>query len=512
MTTLSAANQHRAAEYVRMSTDHQQYSTENQHSAIAEYALRHGLTIVRSYADEGKSGLRLKGRAGLKRLLEDASKKHIDFSVLLVYDISRWGRFQDADESAYYEFILKQAGVSVAYCVEPFSNDGTPISTIMKSVKRAMAGEYSRELSSKVFQGQCRLIQLGFRQGGPAGFGLRRMLLDEHGLPKGLLNRGERKSLQMERVILVPGPVEERKVVREIYDEFISGRTENEIARALNERRIRPQLDRAWTKNTVRQVLTNEKYVGCNVFNRSSFKLRQRRVRNPEEIWIRRPGSFEAIVPQELFDTAKEVFAQRSRRTSDEEILQSLRRLYEEHGALSGVIIDECSSVPSRRVVSSRFGGLIRAYQLVGFTPSRDYTYVAINAYLRQLLPHTIVSVTEQLTALGVAVDVDRDHGILCLNGEVLVSVIISRCQSTPTGHHRWKLRFGTSLATDLILAVRMCEDNKGIMDYYIIPHDEILRDRLSLADDNGLALDAFRFDALDHFLDMTLRARIGAA
>jgi DNA invertase Pin-like site-specific DNA recombinase len=107
--------------------------------------------------------------------------------VILVYDISRWGRFQDADESAYYEYICKRAGIRVIYCAEQFENDGSPVSTIVKGVKRAMAGEYSRELSVKVFAGQCRLIEKGFRQGGTAGFGLRRMLIDQHGNEKGIL-------------------------------------------------------------------------------------------------------------------------------------------------------------------------------------------------------------------------------------------------------------------------------------------------------------------------------------
>ena len=84
---------------------------------------------------------------------------------MIVYDVSRWGRFQDADESAYYEYICRRAGISVIYCAEQFENDGSPVSTIVKGVKRAMAGEYSRELSAKVFAGQCRLIELGFRQG-----------------------------------------------------------------------------------------------------------------------------------------------------------------------------------------------------------------------------------------------------------------------------------------------------------------------------------------------------------
>ena len=173
-----AAQPRRAAQYVRMSTEHQRYSTENQSDAIAHYAAQRGVEIVRTYSDEGKSGLRIQGRDGLKQLIEDIQSGKADFEAVLVYDISRWGRFQDADESAYYEYICKRAGISVIYCAEQFENDGSPVSTIVKGVKRAMAGEYSRELSQKVFTGQSRLIELGYRQGGPPGFDLRRMLID----------------------------------------------------------------------------------------------------------------------------------------------------------------------------------------------------------------------------------------------------------------------------------------------------------------------------------------------
>jgi DNA invertase Pin-like site-specific DNA recombinase len=199
----------RAAQYVRMSTDHQRYSTENQAEAIEAYAREHGMEIVRTYADEGKSGLSIEGRSGLKQLISDVEARRTDFEVLLVYDVSRWGRFQDSDEAAFYEYLCRRAGLQVVYCAEPFSNDGTPIATIVKSVKRAMAGEYSRELSTKVFIGQCRLVELGFRQGGAPGYGLRRMLVDDKGEPKGQLTRGEQKSLQTDRVVLVPGPPEE---------------------------------------------------------------------------------------------------------------------------------------------------------------------------------------------------------------------------------------------------------------------------------------------------------------
>jgi DNA invertase Pin-like site-specific DNA recombinase len=164
-----------AAMYVRMSTDHQKYSTENQADAIREYAQRFNIQVVATYEDAGKSGLKLDGRDALKRLIDDVQSGRAEFSMILVLDVTRWGRFQDADESAYYEYICRRAGIDVQYVAEQFENDGSPVSTIVKGVKRAMAGEYSRELSAKVFAGQCRLIEKGYRQGGPAGYGLRRV-------------------------------------------------------------------------------------------------------------------------------------------------------------------------------------------------------------------------------------------------------------------------------------------------------------------------------------------------
>ena len=205
-------------------------------------------------------------------MLEDIQAGQTEFTTVLVYDISRWGRFQDADESAYYEYICKRAGISVEYCAEQFENDGSPVSTIVKGVKRAMAGEYSRELSQKVFTGQCRLIELGYRQGGPPGFGLRRMLIDDRGVAKGILERGEHKSIQTDRVTLVPGPSDEIAVVQEIFHRFVDDRSsETEIAEVLNVRGILTDLGRVWTRSTVQQILINVNYIGNNVWYRSSF-------------------------------------------------------------------------------------------------------------------------------------------------------------------------------------------------------------------------------------------------
>lgn len=159
------STQPRAAQYVRMSTEHQQYSTENQMAAIRRYATEHNIEIVRSFIDAGKSGVRLTGRHALQELIDIVEKKQADFNTILVYDVSRWGRFQDIDESAFYEYLCKRAKIGVHYCAEPFKNDNSMLSNLLKALKRTMAGEYSRELSTKVFTGQCRLVELGFRQG-----------------------------------------------------------------------------------------------------------------------------------------------------------------------------------------------------------------------------------------------------------------------------------------------------------------------------------------------------------
>ena len=240
-----------AAMYVRMSTDHQKYSTENQEQAIRDYAAQHNIEIVKTYTDGGKSGLSFSGREGLKSLIADVETQTEEFSIILVLDVTRWGRFQDADESAYYEFICRRAGFEVHYVAEQFSNDGSLQSNLMKNIKRSMAGEYSRELSVKVFAGQCRLIEKGYRQGGPAGYGLRRMLIDEQGNEKGTLKRGEHKSLQTDRVILVPGPQDEIDTVRWIYSSFVDNRmNEKEIAERLNQQDETTDLDRPWTRGT----------------------------------------------------------------------------------------------------------------------------------------------------------------------------------------------------------------------------------------------------------------------
>src|SRR5688572_2108814 len=96
------------AQYLRMSTEHQRYSTTNQREAIEAYVAQHGMVVVRTYEDSGRSGLTLAERPALQELLAEVHGPERRFQAVVVFDVSRWGRFQDVDESAYYEFVCRR--------------------------------------------------------------------------------------------------------------------------------------------------------------------------------------------------------------------------------------------------------------------------------------------------------------------------------------------------------------------------------------------------------------------
>ena len=502
-----------AAAYVRMSTEHQQYSTDNQMDIIRDYAQRRGITIVKTYSDEGKSGLNIQGRDSLAQMLKDVLSGQINFSCILVYDVSRWGRFQDADEGGHYEYLCRQAGVAVHYCAEQFENDGSPASTIVKVVKRTMAGEYSRELSTKVFHGACNLIRLGYKQGGTAGYGLRRMLIDQAGQQKTLLKMGEHKSIQTDRVILVPGPDEEVKIVRWMYQVFVEeAKNESDIAALLNGRGILTDFGRRWTRGTVHEVLTNEKYIGNNVYHRTSFKLKRKHVVNPPDKWIRADGKFASVVEAGLFLKAQELILARSHRLTDDEMLERLRGVLKKHGHISGILIDEMDEAPSSAAFRHRFGSLVTAYRLIGYDPQIDYTFVEINRRLRRQHPDLVSTVIHGIEALGASALWDADLEMLHVNNELRVSIVLCRHICTKAGSSRWVIRLDESLKPDITVAVRMDATNEGIRDYYLLPALDMTWGNLRMAEENGIYLDAYRFETLDYFLKMAERTKLQEA
>jgi DNA invertase Pin-like site-specific DNA recombinase len=500
-----------AAQYVRVSTERQCYSTENQFEAIAQYARHHGIVIVQTFADEGKSGLSLERRPGLLSLLSMVQRGLADFEMILVYDVSRWGRFQDADESGYWEFVCKRSGVIIHYCAEPFINDGSLSSTILKNLKRTMAAEYSRELSIKVFSGQCRLVKLGFRQGGRVGFGLRRLLVDQERRSKGILMDGQTKSIQSDRVVLVPGPEEEQNIVREVFHSFADeGKSQLGIARSLNARGIPNGKSCPWNYAHVHDILVNPKYIGTNVFNRKSLKLHRPAVQNPKELWIRKECAFPPIVSEDLFLRTAKILELRNHKPTDDEMLDQLRSVLRTRGRLTGALIDQFACLRKNSSYFHHFGGLRRAYERLGYTSPRDLSFLDYNAALKEMQEMLLKEVSFQLKANGAVVEMYQKTGTLKVNGDFGLRVIVTRCLKSHDGGVRWWIPKRPPSDFDLTIVARMNDDNTRILDYFLFPANEHPRKKLLVTSETSVVLNVFRFETLDHVYRICRRRRVG--
>lgn len=466
----SSQKARRAAQYVRMSTDKQQYSIENQAAVIAAYADSHGLTIVETYADKGESGLRIKNRDGLKRLIQDVTSKSASFGHLLVYDVSRWGRFQDTDESAYYEFICKQAGVHVEYCAEQFSNDGSVISSIVKNIKRVMAAEYSRELSAKVHAGQCRLAALGYVVNGHVPYGLRRILVDSNSNSKGLLKKGDRKQIQNDRIKFIPGPLEETAIVEWIFRTFLELRSESKVARKLNRMGVASTTGGIWDQRSVGTVLRNDSYVGDLVFNRCSKKLKGKQVRNPPDQWVKSEGCIEPIIDRDLFNRVAQALQGRRHYISNEEMLARLRRLLKKEGRLSSNIINRAPGMPCASNYTHHFGSLLGAYRLIGYTTKRNLIFSDTRGMWRERRRQLAAQVAAAIEKNGrVAKLILPLRCAIRITDKFNIYFHLARCAADGTSV-RWNVVLPTHFKCGWIVAMRLSKDNNNVIDYVLIP------------------------------------------
>jgi DNA invertase Pin-like site-specific DNA recombinase len=472
-----------AAQYLRMSTEHQQYSLEIQSAAIQKYAESQGFEVVRTYSDAARSGLVLRHRPGLRELLRDVVAGTAAYRAVLVYDVSRWGRFQDTDESAHYEFLCKSAGVPVHYCAETFANEASLPNLIMKTLKRTMAAEYSRELGVKVLTGMHRLARLGFKQGGVPGYGLRRMLISSGGVPKQELATGERKSIATDRVILVPGPAHEVQCVRNIYKMLVSDKLSvHAITRVLIENQIQYLGHSKWTPHVVDSILTQPKYAGYHVFGRTSSKLCTPTVRLPKSRWILTPGAFEPIVDRATFLAAQRILQSRTINQSNEELLDRLRALLEFEGRLSPRLIEDFDGVPSPSTFVHRFGGLRRAYELIGY----DGNFKFIDSRRRiQLLRRELLMRIEAMFSGQVSI---VQPGLkwrcrLRLANGLIVSVLVARSMR-PWKTIHWRIVPVAQECRFVTLLARLDEGNRSFLDFHILPDlDRRTRFNISMSD-----------------------------
>jgi hypothetical protein len=182
------------------------------------------------------------------------------------------------------------------------------------------------------------------------------------------LAHGEKKSIGTDRIVLVSGPACEIEEVREMFRKYtVDGLSLNAIARDLNQRGVPSIQNKRWTHSVVASLISHPKYVGCNVFNRTTMRLGTAPVAVPPSDWVMCPAAHDAIVDTETFALAQKVRTGRTVRKTNEQLLDELRSLLAVKGKLSNKMIDERLGMPSARTFWYRFGGLRRACELIGY-------------------------------------------------------------------------------------------------------------------------------------------------
>lgn len=491
-----------AAQYLRMSTERQIYSTGYQADCIARYAAEHGFEIIKTYADEGRSGLTLRGRSALQQLLAEVISGAAEFRTILVYDVSRWGRFQDSDESAHYEFICRSASIQIHYCAEAFENDGSIASSILKHLKRVMAGEYSRELSGRVFASQSRIARSGYRAGARAPFGLRRLLLDKDGNPKAILEFGQHKFLRSDKVVLVPGPEHELSTIRLIFDMAgLQKKSDREIANELNMLKIPSPNLGCWASPTISCIIKNKVYIGTLIYNKTCQKMRGSSRANPSSEWITSEDHLKPIVKKSVFDLAQKFRNIRHRGQDKIDLINYLKNLLLREGYLTSSLINQDKSVPSASLYRHHFGSLKSAYEIIGYCGTKHRfkrSRISDNLSLVKTIIDNINS------SGGIAESTDSE---ITWNINGLKTAIILSYRAPPFHYNTFVARAPSKIKLDLlIIKVPDCFGGYIVCPRNMVPNHGALR----IGKKNLRRLAEYRLPDLDALNSRVLDIRTG--
>lgn len=353
-----------AVAYLRRSKPQEPHAPlADQRAAIEAYADMQDYEIIRWFVDRG-TGLNAKSRPHFRELIQEAQKKERDFSCVLVYDTSRWGRFQDIDEGAYYEYLLKRQGVSVIMVLE---DGGAPAHKhVVRAVQRALAAEYSRRLSRATHEARKAVTRMGYWAGGLRPFAMQGVVVTADGRVVKKLAKGERKQHGGKyRLILEPGHPDEVKLVKDIFHMYVhSGIPIERIADWIRKERPPGSGRRSWWSPSVSAILRNRVYVGDLVMGKKVYHLGEKPKAARPSDWIVKKRAFKGMVPQKVFDMAQERLA-RSRR-SVEDMLSALRRAYLKHGTITRRILCNEKDTPHPDTYARYFGSMENAYLKAG--------------------------------------------------------------------------------------------------------------------------------------------------
>lgn len=356
----------KAALYIRRSTNErlQADSVKVQGEILNTYAREHGMEVVEAFVDSA-SGTSTKHRVAFLRMVEMITHGAA-FNVVLVRDVSRFGRFFDVDEGAFFEVLFLGHGVKTIYCEEVFGAEASPMACLIKGVRRVMASEYSRDRSRLVRYAQSRATRLGFHAGGPPPYGMRRVMVTPQGKELRELRPGEWKALSNYRVRLAPGDpaaVDTVKRIFDLYDQGGQGATA--IAKALNDAAIPSPGGGRWYEPEILRIVGNSLYAGLG-----HYRPKRRSLTDPllpehvEGLTVLAAPGHVGIIDEEQFRRVEARLARRTHRKTNTALATDARAAFESNGCLEPAMLGRLPLHASWGTYSNRFqGGIYEALE-----------------------------------------------------------------------------------------------------------------------------------------------------
>lgn len=273
------------ATYLRMSDDSQATSIRDQRSAIAEFCRRNGHTIVAEYVDHGISGDDTDRRREFQRMIRDAAESRCGFRAIVVWDLSRFGRF-DMLEAGYWMTPLRRSGIDVITLDKGKINWHDFAGRLVWGVEQEGKHAYLRDLARGVVRGSTSVALRGLYCGGPVATGY---TVDGSGR-------------------LIVGSDDAVALVRSIFDSFASGLSLRGVAEKLNGAGIPSPCGKKWSSETVRAMLRNRTYLGEY---RWAKNRKGKYSHATDEVVI--PGNHPALITVEQFNNVQHLMDRRSK-------------------------------------------------------------------------------------------------------------------------------------------------------------------------------------------------------
>ena len=280
----------RAVVYARFSSDNQRdESIDAQLRAINEYADKNNIKIVNQFIDRAKSATSDK-RPEFQNMIKFCEADTTGISMVIVHKLDRFSR--DKYDSAMYKQKLKVKGIRVVSVLENLDN--SPESLILESVIEGMAQYYSANLAREVAKGQRENGLRAMHNGGDAPLGY-----DVTNDKRYAINK------------------EEAQAVKIIFDMYVNGYSYSNIIDKLNDLGYKTKRGNKFGKNSLHGILSNEKYTGVYVFNKTQRKgingKRNGHKQKSEDEIIKVEGGMPQIIGKDIFIQAQEMMQKRKK-------------------------------------------------------------------------------------------------------------------------------------------------------------------------------------------------------